>query len=76
MWEMKSELAPLGQLQPSKDSTDESRALPWSYRPLEIQEVRWYWNKQPYSLKGIFTCRIDLPMPGPGPLAVLSLHGC
>ena len=76
MWEMRSELAPLSQLQASKDSTEESRAQPWPYRPLEIQEVRWYWNKQPYSLKGTFTCRIDPPMPGPGPLVVLSLHGC
>ena len=76
MWEMKSELVPVSQLQASKDSSDESRDLPWSYRPLDIHEVRWYWNKQPYSLKGVSTCRIDLRMPGSGPVADLSLHGC
>lgn len=25
----------------------------FSYAPLEIDQVRWYWNKQPYSLKAV-----------------------
>jgi len=52
MWEMKSDLVPVSQLHTSKESTEDSISVPWSYRPLEIQETRWYWNKQPYSLKG------------------------
>ena len=52
MWEMKGDLVPVAELHSSKDSTEESTYVPWSYRPLETQGIRWYWNKQPYSLKG------------------------
>ena len=24
----------------------------FSYEPLQIEQVRWYWNKQPFNLKG------------------------
>ena len=52
MWEMKGDLVPIAESHSSKDSTEDSTYVPWSYRPLEAQGIRWYWNKQPYSLKG------------------------
>ena len=75
MWEMKSDLVPVSQLHTSKDSTDESTPVPWSYRPLDIQDTRWYWNKQPYSLKGsIFreSNIIEVPMPSSCPCKPLE----
>ena len=66
MWEMKSDLVPVSQLHTAKDSTEETTPVPWSYRPLDIEEIRWYWNKQPYSLKGTIHRErsiIEVPMP-------------
>ena len=77
MWEMKSDLVPVSQLHTSKDSTEESTPVPWSYRPLDIQDTRWYWNKQPYSLKGaVFreSSIIEVPMPSSCPCNPLYAH--
>ena len=31
----------------------------WSYKDLEPEQVRWYWNKTPLSLKGQAKCLVN-----------------
>eukprot|EP00884_Botryococcus_braunii_P003989 jgi/Botrbrau1/13591/Bobra.0307s0010.1 len=38
---------------------DTTPPAPWSYAPLTEDQVRWYWNKQPYSLKALY--QQDIP---------------
>ena len=42
----------MAQLQSTKEQREEELATPWSYEPLSTEQLRWYWIKQPFSLKG------------------------
>jgi hypothetical protein len=44
---------------PPDPQEDAAPPAPWSYAPLSDDQVRWYWNKQPYSLKGPSPRHID-----------------
>jgi hypothetical protein len=56
MWSIKNDikegdLVPIAH-QSSKEQREEELATPWSYEPLLPEQLRWYWVKLPFSLKG------------------------
>ncbi len=54
MWTMKEDVVPVAQLPtPKEPLNDIDESAPWSYEPLRPEQLRWYWNKQPFSLKGV-----------------------
>ena len=51
-------------------------ASSFSYEPLQIEQVRWYWNKQPFNLKGVSPhVRLRCDHQGP-PQTACSLQLC
>ncbi|CAL8470099.1 g9641 [Coccomyxa elongata] len=52
---MKEDVVPVAQLPSAKEPlSDIDDSAPWSYEPLRPEQLRWYWNKQPYSLKAVY----------------------
>ncbi len=49
---MKEDTVPVAQADSSEKPLAEDLSAPWSYEPLHPDQLRWYWNKQPFSLKG------------------------
>jgi hypothetical protein len=49
---MKEDVVPVARAQSSEKCLPEDISAPWSYEPLLPEQLRWYWNKQPFSLKG------------------------
>ncbi len=59
MWTMKEDVVPVAQLPSAKEPLgDIDDSAPWSYEPLRPEQLRWYWNKQPFSLKGLPSCTV------------------
>ena len=57
MWDLRRDLRELDGTSAAAISwrshkTDVEDYTPWSYEPLNTEQLRWYWNKRPFSLKG------------------------